>query len=115
MSGVRLRETSAGLGRWLELAILSIRVQVRGCVPSLTGEEGEWVQEQMELVAQTLTVQDEGGVCGWVGGCVTVCVCHCGWVCHCVSLWVGVPLCVCVCACMCVDVCAYRACTVNVM
>ena len=110
MSGVRLRETSAGLGRWLELAILSIRVQVRGCVPSLTGEEGEWVQEQMELVAQTLTVQDEGGV----GGCATVCVCV--WVCHCVCVCVvcGV-LCVCVCACMCVDVCAYRACTVNVM
>lgn len=34
--------------------------QVRGCLPSLTGEEGEWVERQMELVEQALAIREDG-------------------------------------------------------
>ena len=34
--------------------------QVRGCLPSLSGEEGEWVEHQMELVVQALTITEDG-------------------------------------------------------
>ena len=36
--------------------------QVRGCLPSLSGEDVERVEQQMEMVARALTIKEnEGG------------------------------------------------------
>ena len=35
---------------------------MRGALASLTGEEGEAVQQQMELVAHTLTIKENEGL-----------------------------------------------------
>ncbi|CAI7991885.1 Protein FAM114A2 [Geodia barretti] len=44
----------------LELLSEEYAAKVRGCLPSLTGEEGDWVEGQMELLDQALTIREDG-------------------------------------------------------
>lgn len=40
--------------------------QVRGCLPSLSGEDLERVEQQMERVARALTIKENEGWLVWV-------------------------------------------------
>jgi hypothetical protein len=44
----------------LELLSKEYAAKVRGCLPSLTGEEGDWVEGQMELLDHALTIREDG-------------------------------------------------------